>query len=62
MRLHEGLPRVRYPFMELNVSGIMARIPVLCVVDYGLEFQVLKRLVMFLIAYDSVRSIVQYSH
>jgi len=48
MRLHEALPRVRYHFMELNINGIMARIPVLGVVDYGLEFQVLKRLVMFL--------------
>jgi len=34
--------------MELNVNGIMTRIPVLCVVDYGLEFQFSKRLVMFL--------------
>jgi hypothetical protein len=33
--------------MELNVNGIMARIPVLSVVDYGLEFEVLKRLVRF---------------
>jgi hypothetical protein len=48
MRLHEALPRVRYHFMELNINGIMARIPVLGVVDYGLEFQVLKRLAMFL--------------
>ena len=48
MRLHEGLLRVRYNFMELNVNGIMAGIPDLGVVDYGLEFQVLKGLVMFL--------------
>ena len=48
MRIHEALLRVRYHFMELNVNGIMARIPDLGVVDYGLELQVLKRLVMFL--------------
>ena len=48
MRLHEGLLRVRYHFMELNFNGIMAGIPDLGVVDYGLEIQVLKRLVMFL--------------
>ena len=39
---------VLMPGKQTNVNGVMARTPVLCVVDYGLEFQVLKRLVMFL--------------
>ena len=38
MGLHEALLRVRYHFMELNINGIMTRIPVLGEVDYGLEF------------------------
>ena len=41
--------------MELNFNGIMARIPDLGVVDYGLELQVLKRLVMFLCIFSVLK-------